>query len=162
MRESRRPSLGPPQKPFPDQLTHNQCAHLTLNTSIPVYFAPNQLPDTYAGQAGELISACRVEPRTPEEVAYALDAAKSASCHFAVRSGGHTGWPGASNADGGMTIALGRIDHVEVSRNRGRVRLGSGGTWLGVYRALGEYGLAVVGGRAGTVGVGGLLLGGEC
>ena len=138
-----------------------QCANIALDTSIAVFFAPNQLSDTYAGQQGELVSACRVEPENAEEVATVLQAAKRAECRFTVRSGGHSVWPGASNADGGLTIALARINHVEVSDDRKTVRLGSGGQWTGVYRSLEEQGLAVVGGRAGTVGVGGLLLGGK-
>lgn len=107
------------------------------------------------------MSACRVEPASADDVATVLKAVKEAECHFAVRSGGHSIWPGASNADGGLTISLKRINHVEVSDDRRTARIGSGGQWTGVYRALEEQGLAVVGGRAGTVGVGGLLLGGK-
>lgn len=132
-----------------------------MNTSISVFFAPNQLADTYAGQQGEVVSACRVEPESAQDVATVLLAAKQAQCPFAVRSGGHSVLPGASIADGGITLSLKRIDHVEVSDDRQTVSLGSGGQWMGVYRSLEEKGLAVVGGRAGTVGVGGLLLGGK-
>lgn len=37
-----------------------------------------------------------------------------------------------------------------------------GARWLDVYRTLDEYNVGVLGGRIGTVGVGGLLLGGGC
>ena len=138
-----------------------QCARIALDSKVPVYFAPDQRADTYAGQQGEVVSACRVEPGDADEVSYVLTALKKAQCHFALRSGGHSGWPGASNSDGGVTLLLRRIKHVEVSDDRKTVRLGSGAQWLEVYSALGEHALAVVGGRAGTVGVGGLLLGGK-
>lgn len=140
---------------------HFQCAHIALNTSIDVFFVPNELADTYAGQQGEVVSACRVEPGSAQDVATVLLAVKQAGCPFAVRSGGHSVLRGASIADGGITLSLKRIDHVEVSDDRQTVSLGSGGQWTGVYRSLEEKGLAVVGGRAGTVGVGGLLLGGK-
>lgn len=40
--------------------------------------------------------------------------------------------------------------------------VGPGARWLDVYRTLDEYNVGVLGGRIGTVGVGGLLLGGGC
>jgi hypothetical protein len=147
--------------PFFYSLSRNQCAHIALHSIIPVYFAPDQREDTYAGQQGELVPACRVEPSNAEEVSFVLKAITKAACNFTLRSGGHSGWPGASNSDGGVTLSLRRIKHVEVSEDRSFVTLGAGAQWLEVYTALDEHDLAVVGGRAGTVGVGGLLLGGK-
>jgi hypothetical protein len=44
----------------------------------------------------------------------------------------------------------------------GRVtRLGPGNTWTHVYKYLEPMGLSVVGGRVGSVGVGGFLVGGK-
>jgi FAD/FMN-containing dehydrogenase len=142
-------------------LIDSQCATIAVDSDVAVYFAPDQTSDIFAGQQGEIVPACRVEPSNPEDVAYVLKKVKEAGCHFAIRSGGHSVWPGASNADGGITISLRRIGEVLVSPDCNTVKLGSGLQWVEAYNALEGYGLNVVGGRAGTVGVGGLLLGGK-
>ncbi len=83
-------------------------------------------------------------------------------CHFAIKSGGHDRTPGSSNADGGVTIDLARLNQVQVAKDRKSVRYGAGSRWQDVYTALEQEGLMVVGGRVAGVGVGGLTLGGEC
>lgn len=81
-------------------------------------------------------------------------------CPFAVRGGGHSDIAGFSNIEGGITIDMRKINRIEVSDDRKTVKLGSGLKWGDVYFALDEEALGVVGGRANTVGVGGLTLGG--
>ena len=81
-------------------------------------------------------------------------------CPFAVRGGGHSDIAGFSNIEGGITIDMRKINRIEVSDDRKTVKLGSGLKWGDVYFALDDEGLGVVGGRANTVGVGGLTLGG--
>jgi FAD/FMN-containing dehydrogenase len=82
-------------------------------------------------------------------------------CHFAIKSGGHDRTPGSSNADGGVTIDLVRLNEVRVAQDRKSVKLGAGLRWLDVYTALEKEGLMVGGGRVADVGVGGLTLGGK-
>lgn len=90
-----------------------------------------------------------------------LKALIDTKCHFAIKSGGHDRTPGSSNADGGVTIDLVRLNEVKVAKDRKSVKIGAGLRWLDVYTALEKEGLMVVGGRVSDVGVGGLTLGGK-
>ncbi|KAH6855502.1 hypothetical protein B0I37DRAFT_395565 [Chaetomium sp. MPI-CAGE-AT-0009] len=109
--------------------------------------------------------ACIVQPQSAEEVSSVLRALTAERVSFAVRSGGHTAWAGANSiGSGGVTIDLGRLDHVRVGNGAdetgGTVDLGPGNRWGKVYADLAEHGLTVAGGREGNVGVAGLILGG--
>lgn len=90
-----------------------------------------------------------------------LQTVKEHRCHFAVKSGGHARFAGASNADGGITIDLVRLDVVGLAEDKKSVTVGAGNRWARVYRTLEEDDLTVVGGRVATVGVGGAILGGK-
>lgn len=74
------------------------------------------------------------------------------SCQFAVRSGGHTSWAGASNIQSGVVIDLGSVKTIELAANKATVSVGVGAIWGDVYKALEPHGLSVNGGRASTVG----------
>lgn len=83
-------------------------------------------------------------------------------CQFAVRSGGHASFAGAANIQGGVTIDLSSLDAIEL-KGQGSlpvVSVGTGATWGQVYSHLDGMGLTVSGGRASSVGVGGLSIGG--
>ncbi|KAL0579493.1 hypothetical protein V5O48_002535 [Marasmius crinis-equi] len=83
-------------------------------------------------------------------------------CKFAVRSGGHMAWTGASNIDDhGFTIDLQNLNTgVSLSDDHSVVSFSAGSRWRDVYRVLTPHNLTTVGGRVGDVGVGGFLLGG--
>jgi FAD/FMN-containing dehydrogenase len=83
------------------------------------------------------------------------------NCHFAIKSGGHGMFEGASNADGGITIDLRNLDGLELSEDLATVRVGPGNRWGRVYEFLEKRGRMAVGGRISHVGVGGFLLGGK-
>jgi FAD/FMN-containing dehydrogenase len=85
---------------------------------------------------------------------------KENQCHFAIKSGGHARYPGASNANGGVTIDLRRMNTVEIAENGMSAQVCAGSRWRDVYQILEAQGLAVVGGSVADVGVGGLTLGG--
>ncbi|KAH7055989.1 hypothetical protein B0J12DRAFT_776808 [Macrophomina phaseolina] len=104
--------------------------------------------------------ACRIEPKTTEEVAAVLKVLLDHWCKFAVKSGGHSSSKDASNSVGGVTVDLKRINQVEVSADKTRTKVGTGAIWGDVYRTLEPDNLGVMGGRVDDVGVGGLLLGG--
>jgi FAD binding domain len=72
----------------------------------------------------------------------------------------HQTWSGASNMQGGVTIDLSDLNQITVYQQNSVVSLGPGLRWQNVYDALEPYQLAVLGGRWGNVGVGGLLTGG--
>jgi FAD/FMN-containing dehydrogenase len=101
-----------------------------------------------------------VRCRTPRDVRAALAQARTHGLPVSVRGGGHHGAGFATN-DGGLVIDLSYLDAVDVvDRDRRLVRLGGGGTWGPVAKALAADGLALTAGDTADVGVGGLLLGG--
>ena len=99
-------------------------------------------------------------PGTPEDVAKGLKVIKFFSVPFAIRSGGHTPFPGAASTDDGILISLEALNAISVDVGRGVASVGAGNRWKNVYEFLEPYGLGVVGGRAPPIGVGGLITGG--
>ena len=81
-------------------------------------------------------------------------------CPFAVKSGGHAAFTGASNIANGITIDLKRINELAVSHDKTLTRVGPGNVWIDVYDYLTPKNLTVVGGRVTGIGTGGLTLGG--
>ena len=81
-------------------------------------------------------------------------------CHFAVKSGGHGFFAGASNSQGGVTIDLSQMREVTFDNTTMITRVGAGNLWGNVYSRLDAQNVAVSGGRVSSVGVGGLTLGG--
>ncbi|KAF4778635.1 FAD binding domain protein [Colletotrichum scovillei] len=80
---------------------------------------------------------------------------------FAVRGGGHMTISNAANIDApGVLISTSNLNNLTLSADQATIEVGAGNTWSDVYRFLEPYQLAVVGGRAGLVGVPGFLLGG--
>ena len=91
----------------------------------------------------------------------ALTVLKANNCLFAVKSGGHSSFAGASNiGSDGVTIDLSKLTQLEVSNDRKQVSVGAGRLWSSVYLELDAKNLSVIGGRSGDIGVGGLTLGG--
>lgn len=101
-----------------------------------------------------------MEPTDAQDLSVFYRTIKQHKCHFAVKSGGHVQHPGATNADGGITIDLQRINNVDIAPDKKTVNVGSGNKWARVHAALEKEGLYVLGGRVGDVGVGGVILGG--
>lgn len=67
---------------------------------------------------------------------------------------------GSANIAKGATIDLGAFQDVTISADQKTVDIGPGANWGQVYAVLDPAGLSAQGGRVGTVGVSGLLLGG--
>ena len=82
-------------------------------------------------------------------------------CRFAIRSGGHTTWTGAASIDGGVTIDLLTMNSTVYHPENKTASIFPGARWQSVYKKLEKDGVTVAGGRAGPVGAGGFLLGGE-
>ncbi|PWY85809.1 FAD-binding domain-containing protein [Aspergillus sclerotioniger CBS 115572] len=140
------------------------CANLAILLPDKVFFPDSE---TYAAsqrsyfalQEQQLAPACIVIPSSVEDVSVAVKTlADLPDSTFAIRSGGHSSVPGAANAHTGVTIDLHRLNDIHM--NGDVVSIGSGALWTDVYDVLVPRGLAVVGGRTGNVGVGGLLTGG--
>jgi FAD/FMN-containing dehydrogenase len=85
---------------------------------------------------------------------------KVVGCQFAVKSGGHGAFVGASNINGGVTIDLLNMNQISISADGTQTSYGTGNRWIDVYNKVESQGLAVVGGRVADIGVGGLTLGG--
>ena len=73
------------------------------------------------------------------------------SCLFAVLSGGHASWPGASNIAGGVVFDLRALNSIEISADKSTVSVGVGAPWDAVYEKLDPLGLSVNGARASGV-----------
>ncbi|KAF5616936.1 FAD binding domain protein [Fusarium sp. NRRL 25303] len=108
---------------------------------------------------GAVSPACFFQPKSAEEVASAVVAARGGICKFAVKSGGHYSFA-ASTINDGLVVDLARLNKVTVNQDRQTAFIGPGGRWADVYPTLQKYGLTVPGGRMFGVGVGGLSLGG--
>lgn len=61
----------------------------------------------------------------------------------------------------GLTIDLSKLIDISIPADHSFVSVGGGARWVDVYKALDVLGLAISGGRAANVGVGGLTLGGK-
>lgn len=159
--------------PAQQSLSGPDSPSVALSKTLPgKIFFPNS--DEYAAsvkayfraQEREIIPQAVVYPTSPDDVARVVKTLASTSgvdnqrCKFAVRGGGHTHWSGASNVNGGITVDMGKMADITVSNDRTIASIGPGAVWKDVYRKLDSMELAVVGGRAGDVGVAGLTLGG--
>lgn len=111
-------------------------------------------------QAHDYVPHCRVAASDASDVSAFINAISDTQTPFAVRSGGHSFLPGASNIDRGVTLDLSNLNKIELSEDKKTVLLQPAARWIDVYRALEQHTLSVTGGRAPSVGVGGYVLGG--
>jgi FAD/FMN-containing dehydrogenase len=113
---------------------------------------------------------CIVQPHDAEEVSTILKAlvktdsdsninSNNSEWYIAVRSGGH-GPRYTNNIDNGVTIDLAHMNQTSYSRETNIASIGAGGRWTTVLAELQKKDVFVPGGRDGSVGVGGFLLGG--
>ena len=100
-----------------------------------------------------------VRPVDDADVASAIALAREAGLPLAVRSGGHSG-AGHSTADGGLVIDLRDMTAIDIDV-AGRTAWAEAGLTAAEFTtATAEHGLAVGFGDTGSVGLGGLTLGG--
>jgi FAD/FMN-containing dehydrogenase len=86
---------------------------------------------------------------------------KANNCQFAVKSGEHPSFAGASDIDGAVAIDLRNLKEIIVSEDRTQTSVGAGQVWSSVYLDLDARNLSDIGGRSGEISVGGLTLRGE-
>ncbi|KAG9242387.1 FAD binding domain-containing protein [Calycina marina] len=103
---------------------------------------------------------CRVVPTSVVDVSTAILSFRVTNCQFAIKSGGHAAFSGASNINGGVTLDLKQLNQLSVAGDRKQIAVGPGNSWGDVYSFLDPQSLSVIGGRVSDVGVGGLTLGG--
>jgi FAD/FMN-containing dehydrogenase len=103
--------------------------------------------------------AAVVRPRDAQEVARVVTLAADSGAELAVRSGGHS-LAGHSASDGGIVLDLSELTALEIDRQAGTAWAQTGLT-AGAYTArVGEHGLVTGFGDTGSVGIGGITLGG--
>ncbi|KAK6340376.1 hypothetical protein TWF730_002136 [Orbilia blumenaviensis] len=109
--------------------------------------------------AGNVVQpACVFSPEIAEQVSYAVRIFNEVNCNFAVRSGGHLPVPGSNGKSGAVLLVTTKLKTLDIHDKTARI--GPGNTWTNVYHETDKIGKVVLGGRIGTVGVGGLILGG--
>ncbi|KAF5620757.1 nicotine oxidase [Fusarium tjaetaba] len=120
----------------------------------------NERIDSYWSVSAALHPDCMVLPKTPEDVSKVMKVIAKNQCKFGIRGGGHGNFKLSNSVEEGITIDFGFMNGTSYDEEKNVVSVGPGGHWQDVYDTLIPYGLAVAGGRAGTVGVGGFVTGG--
>ncbi|KAK6818903.1 oxidoreductase [Apiospora arundinis] len=134
------------------------CAALALSVNVNISF-PGSVPydrslaSYWSLQEAEVRPSCIVTPSNRDEAALAIK-----TLGLGIKWA-HP-WAGAANIEAGVVVALQKLNQVTVSVDEKTVQVGPGNRWGDVYRTLDSRGLAVLGGRLATVGVGGLVTGG--
>jgi FAD/FMN-containing dehydrogenase len=100
-----------------------------------------------------------VRVANPDDVGVVVRLAAEHGIELAVRSGGHSG-AGHGTVDGGLVIDVRDLDAIEIDPEARVAWAGSGVTAAAFTEAAGAHGLAVGFGDTGSVGLGGLTLGG--
>jgi FAD/FMN-containing dehydrogenase len=100
-----------------------------------------------------------VRPADAGEVAHVVSLARESGLELAVRSGGHSS-AGHGVSEGGIVLDLSLMKALEIDPELGIARAETGLTTGEVTNAGAEHGLAVPFGDTGSVGIGGLTVGG--
>jgi len=100
-----------------------------------------------------------IRPADSAEVSRVISLARETGLELAVRSGGHSG-AGHSVTDGGIVLDVADMKALEVDVERRTAWTETGLTAAEYTTAVGAHGLATGFGDAGTVGLGGITLGG--
>ncbi|RHZ45312.1 uncharacterized protein CDV56_102238 [Aspergillus thermomutatus] len=120
----------------------------------------SDLTNYWSAACSDLHPECMVAPKNAQEMADVIAVLGYTQDQFAVKSGGHSPNLGFSSTQGGVLIVTKNLDQVEYDPSTQTAVVGPGQKWEDVQGKLEGTGRAVVGGRLGGVGVGGLLLGG--
>ena len=147
-------------------LTKSKCA--IIETAFPkkTYSSSNQknlyrqFVNSYFSVNDRLKPSCAVSPANTQDVAAIVGLLAKSSCQFAVKSGGHGLLTASSNIAKGVTMDLRAMRSISLNKRTKTATLQPGAKWIEVYKYLDAMGFAIPGGRAGDVGVGGLITGG--
>ncbi|KAJ5972724.1 FAD linked oxidase N-terminal [Penicillium vulpinum] len=136
------------------------CAQLSTVFGSALHYPDSDNFTIWDAKQQEVHPSCRIEPSSASDVANVLNVLVDHWCYFSVKGGGHSRNAGDSNSVGGVTVDLDLLRDVEVLDNGTKARVGGGATSIQVYHALESRNLSYVGGRVGSVGMGGFTLGG--
>ncbi|SPJ84157.1 related to 6-hydroxy-d-nicotine oxidase [Fusarium torulosum] len=106
----------------------------------------------------EIKPACVVTAKSSSDVSTAVTILnKYPDVKFAAKSGGHDPNPTHATVRDGVLISLSEMVGATYDSDKKVAYVKPGGEWNDVISALDKHGVAIVGGRLGLVGVGGLL-----
>ncbi|KAH7135251.1 FAD binding domain-containing protein [Dendryphion nanum] len=114
----------------------------------------------WSAQQRELKPTCAFKPEKAIDVSTLVLLSRLTQCPFAVRSGGHAAFAGASSIDGGIIVSFEKLKGITLSANKAIASIEPGNLWYDIYTTLAKDNLAVVGGRVSGIGIGGLTTGG--
>src|SRR5512133_3538360 len=103
--------------------------------------------------------AAIIRVRNADEVARVISLARDTGMELAVRSGGHS-VVGHSVSEGGIVLDLSQMRDLQIDVEGRTAWVETGLTAAAYTNAVGEYGLATGFGDTGSVGIGGITLGG--
>ena len=147
-----------PNNPSDEQSTKTLILHIkgrVIRPEDPAYEAERKVWNAGIDRHPALIVRCTAV----EDVQATVNFAREHQLLLSIRSGGHS-VPGYSSNDGGIILDLSLMKKITIDPNRHTARLEPGLVWKEVSHALQLYNLALSSGDTGSVGVGGLLLGG--
>jgi FAD/FMN-containing dehydrogenase len=87
------------------------------------------------------------KPSNAKQVSTVVLLSRFTQCPFAVKGGGHAAFAGGSSIEGGITIALEKLNERSLSSDKKIASVGPGNRWADVYPWIEQYGLEVIGGR---------------
>ncbi|KAG8630323.1 hypothetical protein KVT40_001942 [Elsinoe batatas] len=129
-----------------------------LQTDAVEYIAFNN--GFWSKQQADARPTCIFRPENADAVAVQVLISRLTTCPFAVKSGGHAAFLGASNIPDGITVDFSRMNEIKLSQDKKVASIQPGNTWSQVYAELAKNDVIVIGGRVERIGVGGLTLGG--
>ncbi|TGO63319.1 hypothetical protein BOTNAR_0102g00210 [Botryotinia narcissicola] len=119
-------------------------------TKLTTPSSPSYIPVPYwSVQQAEVVPSCRFDVTIPQDISTTIKISQLTDCPFAVKSGGHASFAGASSIKNGILVNLQKLNTVQLNADRGTVSIGPGNTWYDVYQVLDPLGISVVGGRYG-------------
>lgn len=145
--------FGPSLQTPAGSLTNGQCNALKFTFgSDNVLYEGDSAYDAFTGsywaaQQAVVNPFCIFKPSNALQVSAAVLISRLTQCPFAVKGGGHAAFAGGSSIEGGITIALEKINEITLSSDKKLAAIGPGNRWISVYETLEPQGLAVIGGR---------------
>lgn len=127
-------------------ILYQQCKSISL-----IYgsdkLAYGQNAEYWSNQQLAVEPYCTFTPNAAIEVSSLVLISRLSQCPFAVKSGGHAAFHGASSIEGGITLDLAGFTTRQLSADRKSVAIGPGNRWIDAYEYLTPYNLTIVGGR---------------
>ncbi|OWP00880.1 hypothetical protein B2J93_2573 [Marssonina coronariae] len=158
----------PPTASLPSARAMQCCSELASKTRVNIQSWPGTQDGTQYASAkshywsnanADFTPACAVFPKCAQDVSEVIRILlRYPDVAFATKSGGHNANIGFASTDG-VLISMAQLNSTTISADRTTAYLSPGARWMDAVEALEPYKKAVVGGRLGDVGVGGLLMG---